>query len=93
VSTITVTPSGSQVIQATVSGGIVQATVPQTGGVGVAVTGGIGPAGPAGPSGAQTLSALLDVSISSAALGDVLRYNGTKWTDYPDIDLTDGGAF
>jgi hypothetical protein len=40
-----------------------------------------------------SLSQLADVQISSPATGDVLRYNGTSWSDYADVQLTDGGNF
>jgi hypothetical protein len=33
------------------------------------------------------------VEITAAAEGDVLRYNGSKWADYAEINLTDGGNF
>lgn len=84
---------GGSIVKATVSGGSVQASVVQSGGVAATVGGGQGPAGPAGPPGASSLSGLSDVMIQSAAAGDVLRYNGSKWTDYPDVSLTDGGSF
>jgi len=67
-------------IRATVTGEGIRATV----------TGGFGP--PGAPA-ARSLAELLDVEITSAELGDVLRYDGAKWADYPDSNLTDGGAF
>jgi hypothetical protein len=61
------------------------------------VLAGIGPQGPAGATGegggATSLATLSDVQITSAADGDVLRYNGSKWADYAEIQLTDGGNF
>jgi hypothetical protein len=61
------------------------------------VLAGIGPQGPAGATGeggsATSLATLSDVQITAAAEGDVLRYNGTKWADYAEIQLTDGGNF
>jgi hypothetical protein len=60
------------------------------------VLAGIGPQGPAGAGGdvgSSTLAGLTDVQITSAADGDVLRYNGSKWADYAEIQLTDGGNF
>jgi hypothetical protein len=69
------------------SGGSVQANI--LGGFGPQ-----GPAGPAGPAGGVSyLAELLDVSITSAATGDVLRFDGSAWTGYEDRRLTDGGAF
>ena len=38
----------------------------------------------AGGGGATSLGSLSDVSITSAATGDLLRYNGSSWVDYPD---------
>ena len=64
--------------------------------VSVAASGGIGPVGPAGepgPAGASTLASLLDVGVTSLAAGDVLRYGGSKWNNYPDTQRTDGGNF
>ncbi len=61
------------------------------------ITGGIGPQGPSGSTGetggATTLAELTDVEITAAAEGDVLRFNGSKWADYAEINLTDGGNF
>jgi len=63
------------------------------------VLAGIGPQGPAGAAGAggevgsSTLAGLADVQLTAAAEGDVLRYNGSKWADYAEIQLTDGGNF
>jgi hypothetical protein len=61
------------------------------------VLAGIGPQGPAGATGegggATSLATLSDVEITAAADGDVLRYNGSKWADYAEIQLTDGGNF
>lgn len=70
-----------------VSGGSVSAGI-------IAGTGPQGPVGPAGPAGGVVyLAELLDVQITSASNGDVLRWNGTVWTDYAEAGLTDGGAF
>jgi hypothetical protein len=61
------------------------------------VLAGIGPQGPAGAGGqtgsATSLAELADVQLTAAAEGDVLRYNGSKWADYAEINLTDGGNF
>ncbi len=37
-----------------------------------------------GGGGASTLDDLTDVTITAAATGDILRYNGAAWVDYPD---------
>ena len=95
-------------ITASVSGSPIQASVTESGAsvavspvaISAMVLAGIGPQGPTGPQGpggegggASTLAGLTDVQITSAADGDVLRYNGSKWADYAEINLTDGGNF
>lgn len=88
----------SQPVSATVSGDTISASVPAaSGSVGTAtVTGGVGPQGPAGPSGPQgapgdALSSASDVVLSSVAEGDVLRYSSSKWRNYSETNLVDGG--
>jgi len=39
------------------------------------------------------LNGLTDVTISSAATGNILRYNGSQWVNYSENNLTDGGNF
>ena len=95
-------------ITASVSGLPITASVTESGAsvavspvaISATVLAGIGPQGPTGPQGpggegggASTLAGLTDVQITSAADGDVLRYNGSKWADYAEINLTDGGNF
>jgi len=41
----------------------------------------------------EALSGLNDVTITSVAAGNVLRYNGSKWANYAETNLTDGGNF
>jgi len=41
----------------------------------------------------EALNGLNDVTISSVAVGNVLRYNGSKWANYAENNLTDGGNF
>ena len=41
----------------------------------------------------SVLNGLTDVTISSAANGQVLRYNGSQWVNYAESDLVDGGNF
>jgi hypothetical protein len=41
----------------------------------------------------SVLNGLTDVTISSAAAGNVLRYNGSQWINYAEGNLTDGGNF
>lgn len=41
----------------------------------------------------EALNGLSDVTITSAAAGNVLRYNGSKWVNYLETNLTDGGNF
>jgi hypothetical protein len=39
------------------------------------------------------LDGLLDVTILTVAPGDLLRYTGTEWANYPEENLVDGGNF
>ena len=92
-------------ITASVSGNPITASVTEDGAsvavspvaISATVTAGIGPQGPSGSTGetggASTLAELTDVQITSAAEGDVLRYNGSKWADHSELLLTDGGNF
>lgn len=41
----------------------------------------------------EALNGLNDVTITSVATGNVLRYNGSKWVNYSESNLTDGGNF
>ena len=41
----------------------------------------------------SALNGLTDVTISSAATGNILRYNGSQWINYAENNLTDGGNF
>jgi hypothetical protein len=41
----------------------------------------------------ESLNGLSDVTISSVANGNVLRFNGSKWTNFSENNLTDGGNF
>jgi hypothetical protein len=41
----------------------------------------------------EALNGLSDVTITSVAAGNVLRYNGSKWVNYVENNLTDGGSF
>lgn len=86
----------SSPIAASVSGSTIAAAVSSSI-VSVTTSGGIGPQGPSGSTGetggASTLAELTDVQITSAAEGDVLRYNGSKWADHAEINLTDGGSY
>jgi hypothetical protein len=36
---------------------------------------------------------MTDVTIDSAASGQVLRYNGSQWINYAESNLVDGGNF
>lgn len=90
---ITVSTSPQQ-ITASVSDGTITANVtapPVT----VAVQSGFGAAGPAGEAGqgAAGLYDLPDVAIENVATGDVLRYSSSKWRNYPESALVDGGNF
>lgn len=40
----------------------------------------------------QSLAGMSDVAVSSAASGDLLRFDGSRWTNYPERGLIlDGG--
>lgn len=41
----------------------------------------------------SVLNGLTDVTISTANSGDVLRYSGSEWVNYPEENLVDGGNF
>lgn len=41
----------------------------------------------------SVLNGLTDVTINSAATGQVLRYNGSAWVNYAEKNLVDGGNF
>lgn len=41
----------------------------------------------------SVLNGMTDVTISSAANGQVLRYNGSQWINYSESNLVDGGNF
>lgn len=41
----------------------------------------------------SVLNGLTDVTITVANSGDVLRFTGTEWVNYPEENLVDGGNF
>lgn len=41
----------------------------------------------------SVLNGLNDVTITSVASGQVLRYNGSAWVNYNEKDIVDGGNF
>ena len=41
----------------------------------------------------EALNGLTDVTINSVQAGNVLRHNGSKWVNFPESNLTDGGNF
>ena len=41
----------------------------------------------------SVLNGLTDVTINTAASGQILRYNGSQWVNYAESDLVDGGNF
>lgn len=47
--------------------------------------------GGGGGGGATTLDDLTDVTITTPATGDLLRYNGTDWVNYPDSNYAVSG--
>lgn len=41
----------------------------------------------------SVLNGLNDVTIATVNGGDVLRYSGSEWVNYPEENLVDGGNF
>jgi hypothetical protein len=78
-------------ITASVTGSAVAAAV-SANIVTTATAGGIGPQGPQGVAGTALQSAS-DVALSGVADGDVLRYSASRWRNYAESQLTDGGNF
>jgi hypothetical protein len=39
------------------------------------------------------LNSLTDVTITSVATNDVIKFNGTNWINSPEKEITDGGNF
>ena len=85
---ITVKAGGVTTITASASGGSISASVGSQS-VAVTVGGGIGPPGAA----VSNLGDLADVDVNNLAAGDVLRRDGTTWTNYPTSQLLDGGSY
>jgi len=79
----------AQPITATVTASGISANVSSTV-LSASASGGIGPQGDKGDA-AGLLTQLTDTAISSVAEGDVLRYSSSKWRNYPDTSITDGG--
>ena len=79
----------AQPITATVTASGISANVSSTV-LSASASGGIGPQGDKGDA-AGLLTQLTDTAISSVAEGDVLRYSSSKWRNYPDTSIVDGG--
>jgi hypothetical protein len=85
----------SSTISASAGGSSVTATVGSSP-VSAAASGGVGPQGPAGAIGdasSITIASASDAAISGLADGDVLRYSSSKWRNYAESGLVDGGNF
>lgn len=103
-SKIVASPTSSQIdaavqsvpTSASVSGGSVSANVTASP-VSASASGGVGPQGPAGAAGDVTvpagLSNLSDVSLAGLADGDLLRYSASRWRNFREDILVDGGNF
>jgi hypothetical protein len=89
---ITATVSGGTPITARISGSLTSARI-SAATILANVSAGVGPPGPPGPPGGSALADLVDVDLGPLETGDVLRFNGTVWTDRAERDLTDGGNF
>lgn len=46
-----------------------------------------------GSSGITSLSQAADVALNNVSDGDVLRFSQTRWRNYSELQLTDGGNF
>ena len=79
----------AQPITATVTASGISANVSSTV-LSSSASGGVGPQGDKGDA-AGLLTQLTDTAISSVAEGDVLRYSSSKWRNYPDTSIVDGG--
>lgn len=85
----------SSTISASAGGSSVTAAVTSQP-VSAAASGGVGPQGPQGPAGdagSIAIGSASDAAISGLADGDVLRYSNSRWRNYADANLTDGGNF
>lgn len=85
----------SSTISASAGGSSVTATVGSSPVI-AAASGGVGPQGPQGPAGdagSITIGSASDAAISGLADGDLLRYSSSKWRNYAETQLTDGGNF
>lgn len=82
---VAVSVSAPATVAASAAGGSVSASVSGSSSVNADVVGGIG------PSGLPNLSQALDVQLSSVTDGDVLRYSSSKWRNYAETGLVDGG--
>lgn len=87
---IAVAVTSSKISAATVGSQVTAAVTSQP--VATAVAGGIGPQGPQGVAG-TALEAASDVALVGVSDGDVLRYSSSKWRNYAEKQLTDGGNF
>jgi hypothetical protein len=79
-------------ITASVSGSSVTAAVGSSP-VTASASGGVGPQGETGAAGSPSIAGSSDVLLSGLTDGDVLRYSSSKWRNYADANLTDGGNF
>ena len=88
----------SSTISASAGGSSVTATVGSSP-VSAAASGGVGPQGPQGPQGPAgdassiTIESAADVELASITDGDVLRYSNSRWRNYAESGLVDGGNF
>lgn len=82
----------SSTISASAGGSSVTATVGSSP-VSASASGGVGPQGPVGPAGSPSIAGSSDVDLASLTDGDVLRYSSSKWRNYAETNLVDGGNF
>ena len=82
----------SSVISASASGNVVSVSVSSPPAISTSASGGVGPQGVAGTNGGP-IEQLSNVEITSVHDGDLIRYSGAKWRNYPETQLLDGGNY
>lgn len=95
---IQATPSSGPTINASVQTASVAASIQNSGVVAkvdpaAVIAASVAGSGSGSGSGITSLSQAADVAFSNLSDGDVLRFSQTRWRNYSDLQLTDGGNF
>jgi hypothetical protein len=93
---IQATPSSGPTINASVQTASVAASIQNSGVVAKVDPAAViaaSVAGSGGSSGITSLSQAADVALNNVSDGDVLRFSQTRWRNYSELQLTDGGNF